>query len=364
MASLGSTLTYGILKVTGLLSARDIEVINSLSVSGTIKTTSSQGVGNTTTEHPLQIGPTNSANIRLNGSDIKTINNGSYSVLDLNYDGGDVRVNNKSVLTVGNEGSGNSLDVDTIDGEHASAFANASHSHSYLPTSGGTVTGDLTVNDMSNMNIRNRVGGVRKLINPKGGTYNNPVSNNNGAIRIKLPAKLSSYSMMRMVVDVYEYTTHTSFTVTLGGYLYASPTWINTFAYFKSTSSMKPNDTVRFARDPSNYGVIYIGDVTNTGQYDYSVISVRELIIGYNGDDNAEWDNPLNISYATSYGSDSVKSTVSGKKLDVDTLDGEHASAFANASHSHNEVNGYKITVASSAPSSPATNDIWIDTSG
>lgn len=56
------------------------------------------------------------------------------------------------LLTV--DGSGSSLDADTLDGSHASAFAASSHTHSYaatnhthsyLPTSGGTLSGQLTM---------------------------------------------------------------------------------------------------------------------------------------------------------------------------------------------------------------------------
>jgi hypothetical protein len=43
------------------------------------------------------------------------------------------------------DGTGSSLDADTLDGSHASAFAASAHTHSYLSTAGGTLTGDLTV---------------------------------------------------------------------------------------------------------------------------------------------------------------------------------------------------------------------------
>jgi hypothetical protein len=39
----------------------------------------------------------------------------------------------------GNDGSGSGLDADLLDGQHASAFASVSHTHSYLPLSGGTL---------------------------------------------------------------------------------------------------------------------------------------------------------------------------------------------------------------------------------
>lgn len=42
-----------------------------------------------------------------------------------------------------NDGPGSGLDADTVDGKHASEFANASHSHPYLPLSGGDMTGRI-----------------------------------------------------------------------------------------------------------------------------------------------------------------------------------------------------------------------------
>jgi hypothetical protein len=45
-----------------------------------------------------------------------------------------------------NDGASSGLDADLLDGNHASAFALASHTHSeYYPSTGGTLTGDLTI---------------------------------------------------------------------------------------------------------------------------------------------------------------------------------------------------------------------------
>lgn len=43
-----------------------------------------------------------------------------------------------------NDGTGSGLDADMVDGSHASAFATSGHTHSYLPLSGGTLTGSAT----------------------------------------------------------------------------------------------------------------------------------------------------------------------------------------------------------------------------
>jgi putative lipoic acid-binding regulatory protein len=58
-----------------------------------------------------------------------------------------VEFGGNKVFHAGNDGSGSGLDADLLDGQHASAFASVGHTHSYLPLSGGTVTGKLTLNN-------------------------------------------------------------------------------------------------------------------------------------------------------------------------------------------------------------------------
>jgi hypothetical protein len=56
------------------------------------------------------------------------------------------------VWTSGTDGSGSGLDADLLDGNHASAFASSSHTHSYLPTSGGTISGSINVTSVCQSN--------------------------------------------------------------------------------------------------------------------------------------------------------------------------------------------------------------------
>ena len=65
------------------------------------------------------------------------------SALHLNKLGGTVYINNNVAWHAGNDGSGSGLDADLLDGNHASAFATAGHTHNYLPLSGGTCTGNI-----------------------------------------------------------------------------------------------------------------------------------------------------------------------------------------------------------------------------
>lgn len=69
----------------------------------------------------------------------------------LNFNGSNgatnsIQISGNRILTTTDEGSGNGLDADTVDGQHASAFASSGHTHNYLPLSGGTLTGSLNMN--------------------------------------------------------------------------------------------------------------------------------------------------------------------------------------------------------------------------
>lgn len=55
-----------------------------------------------------------------------------------NFSGGLQRAGS-TVLTEAQEGSGNGIDADTVDGQHAAAFAAASHAHSAADLTSGTV---------------------------------------------------------------------------------------------------------------------------------------------------------------------------------------------------------------------------------
>jgi hypothetical protein len=205
-----------------------------------------------------------------------------------------------------------------------------------------TISGDKAFTGMVNANVFAVDGGVRKILNPKGGTYTNNSYSIDGTIRIKLPATKSSTSMMRMIVDAYDYGTGESFTVEIGGYMHPNG-WSAPTVIFSSTANMDITPKISFGYDENNYGVIYIGDYAASGQWTYGIISVREVLIGYNGDDNVEWNDALQISYATDLGTDVIDKVEDGKGVDAETLGGHLASYFkvegsAPASHTHDDL--------------------------
>jgi hypothetical protein len=68
-----------------------------------------------------------------------------YNTLSLNPVAGSVLINGQTAWHAGNDGAGSGLDADLLDGQHGSYYASASSLGSYLPLSGGTMTGDLTL---------------------------------------------------------------------------------------------------------------------------------------------------------------------------------------------------------------------------
>lgn len=71
---------------------------------------------------------------------------GGTDRLVIDLDGGTAGLtwDGNTVWNAGNDGASSGLDADLLDGNHASAFALSNHAHSYLPLSGGTLTGDIT----------------------------------------------------------------------------------------------------------------------------------------------------------------------------------------------------------------------------
>ena len=108
----------------------------------TTTSSSTAGPGNANTNISIGDSGTNHAYVQSHGS----------KPLKLNPSGNAVHVGNNRILTVADEGSGNGLDADTLDGNHASAFALSSvvnQTDFVSKASGGTFTGDLNVHTNS-----------------------------------------------------------------------------------------------------------------------------------------------------------------------------------------------------------------------
>jgi hypothetical protein len=136
-----------------------------------------------------------------------------------------------------------------------------------------------------------------RILKPNGGVLTSSSSSVAGAIKITYPVGFT-YTMHRVKVNVYEYTTNESFTIYFGGYNYGvGQSWYNEFAYILSNSGVDRNFAVRFGYDGSKM-VVYIGELGST--WSYPQVFIEEVELGYSGMSDTWRDGAWAISYETS----------------------------------------------------------------
>ena len=119
--------------------------------------------------------------------------------------------------------------------------------NTYLPLSGGTLTGTLGKSN-------------NYIFKPNGGDFRTRTEVYNGAICISFPTNIGN-TMLSMWIDVYNYSTNKSFSVHVGGYTYNNSTFANNpFAMVYGASHK-----VRFTYD--NGFKIYIGETNSKWYY-------------------------------------------------------------------------------------------------
>ena len=157
------------------------------------------------------------------------------------------------------------------------AVSYSGHTHSYLPLSGGTLTGTLGKSN-------------NYIFKPNGGDFRTTSNVYDGAICISLPANIGN-TMLSMWIDVYNYFTNTSFSVHVGGYTYNSNFSNSPFAMVYGASHK-----VRLTYD--NGFKIYIGETGST--WHYPQISIRDVVLGFN-QNYSNWNTDWSVSFVTSF---------------------------------------------------------------
>jgi hypothetical protein len=214
----------------------------------------------------------------------------------------------------GNMGASSNLDADKLDGLQGSQYLRSDTSDQFTGTltlSGNqTISGTLGVTGLSTLGSvqANNIGSAENGIYLPfvgGGQYKTTTSVVTGAIAITLPVSWTS-TMMKFEVDVYDYDSNESITISVAGYNYTSTSnWVNTTAYILSNNIGK-NFTVRFGHDGTKC-VVYIGEVTST--WAYPQIVVRNFYAGYQtGDTFDRWNDGWSVGFVTTLGT--VTSTV------------------------------------------------------
>lgn len=187
-------------------------------------------------------------------------------------------------VKVSTTGSGNAVTAvgqagNVITFNKGATFSLSSHTHSYLPLAGGTITGALGKNN-------------NYLFKPNGGDYRTTTHTVTGAICISLPANIGN-TMISMWIDVYNYVTNKSFSVHVGGYTYNTK---STFANAPFAMVYGATHKVRLTYD--NGFKIYIGETNST--WSYPQVSVRDVVLGFNPT-YSNWLNSWSVSFVTSF---------------------------------------------------------------
>ncbi len=153
-----------------------------------------------------------------------------------------------------------------------------------LQDSNGVALADNDIRNNTDTSIRN----------PGGGTFTTTTATVTGAIKITLP-QFYVNTMMKFVVDIYEYENNYSCTLDIAGYNYsANNQWYSTSARVIGGSNVEY--PVRYGDDDSRC-VIWIGDPNSS--WTYPQVRVRDFFAGYASNTRAQWDSGWTISFDT-----------------------------------------------------------------
>ena len=175
---------------------------------------------------------------------------------------------------------------------------------------------------------------VLTIAKPQGASYSNNTSSVVGAIVIALPQSWTS-TMMKMVIDVFEYASTASFSIAVGGYNYsASSQWVNEFAQlFGNTQA---NNRVRFGHNGTNCCIV-IGETTTS--WAYPKIAVRDFVAGHSNFSQPLWATGWAISIVSNLSGYTFTGDFADTLLDAKSIINQGALATQN----ENQVNALNL---------------------
>jgi len=239
--------------------------------------------------------------------------NGSFSAWDKHW-------------RAGNDGSGSGLDADLLDGQQGSYYAPSSHTHSYLPLAGGTLTGQVNIDYP-----------LPKFI--VGSTSNLDTSDAN-----RPNITLNGGMYPHMTIDSRVDGSGNASTNTNHGPVFSFVSRLGTSGYR------------RWAMGTAAYnaGALSWGYYDNNANPHYGMGGNA----GYTSTGSKMWLATTGSLSTTSQGVLwGASNDGSGSGLDADLLDGNQASAFLLASQ------GVRYFEATSAPGTTTNGTMWLDTS-
>lgn len=187
-------------------------------------------------------------------SSIKDLNISINGTTKLTYNGATAKSLDISLASIGAAASNHN---------HDSVYAAKSHTHSYLPLSGGIMTGGIETREASNITIYDNVV-----------VYSNDVPYIMGTIKISLPMAFSN-TMLKIYVSVYNYLSDTSTDIIISAYPYETKTWHQLTAYCSNVNII---GSIRLAYDGSKCCIL-LG--TTTSGWAYPKVVVTKVIAGF-----------------------------------------------------------------------------------
>jgi hypothetical protein len=153
-------------------------------------------------------------------------------------------------------------------------------------------TGALTgIGSGSGQSVANNTDSVIRA--PGGGVLISASSPIFGALKILLPQAFTN-TMMRFVVEIYEYGPDLMCTVEVGGYNYGTgTTWHNVNARVIGSSNVEY--PVFFGKDVSGKACVWIGSPNES--WSYPQVRVRDFFAGYQNYTRAQWESGWSISF-------------------------------------------------------------------
>jgi hypothetical protein len=136
----------------GASSGLDADLLDGVQGNQYLRSTTSPGTAGTNANTTISIGDS--------GTSYAYVQSHGSKPLNFNPAGNAVQINGNRILTVADEGSGNNLDADTVDGQHASAFASSSHTHDASHITSGNLAAARNTANLVNIGSTSDASGI------------------------------------------------------------------------------------------------------------------------------------------------------------------------------------------------------------
>ncbi|MDR6600907.1 hypothetical protein J2732_001890 [Achromobacter deleyi] len=180
-----------------------------------------------------------------------------------------------------------------------------------LPKAGGDVSGPVFLGAGATIGSEygtTTLGKTAHILLPDGGGFSSNAGTVQGAMKITLPpASLNANTMLRLRVEVFEYSADLPVTILINGYVQTTKAWARTSATILA-GAVSSDFPVRFGNDAAGIPCIWIGDVSKG--WLYPTVTIAEVLAKYNanGATVAAWGVNWKVEPVTAF--ETVSSTL------------------------------------------------------